>query len=121
MRRKPGTNRQIVYEIGTASEHVHLDLKVYYEPAEMPDLIDGNPDLDLFSNLDLFPDLDLNRPNPQPEAPGPPEISAAEANRKPTVHAGNKVQTSMVMSGPNTFTVMSVVKEIHIYKADTTA
>ena len=38
--------------------------------------------------------------------------------RKPIVYAGGEVQTSMQISGPNTFTVMSVIKEIHIYKAD---
>ena len=121
MRKKPGTNRQIVYEIGTASEHVHLDFTVYYEPAETFDLIDGIPNPVLFSDLDLFPDLDFYSCGPQPEAAAIPETSPVEIDRKPIVHAGGKVKTSMVMSGPNTFTIMSVVKEIHIYRADTAA
>ncbi len=115
MQRKPGTNRQIVYEIGTATDHVQLDFKVYYEPSDPSDLIDAIPDPDLFPNLDLFPDLDFYSCYPQSEVAALPETSPVEANRKSTVHAGGKVKTSLVMSGANTFTFMSVVKEIHIY------
>ena len=42
MQRKRGTNRQIVYEKGTSLDDVRLDLKVYYEPVETGELVDGS-------------------------------------------------------------------------------
>lgn len=106
MRRKPGTNKEIVYERGTRSERVRLNVKVYYEPVETQELIDGVPELELFSE------------NLRSEAPATPKTSPVAPARTPSVYAGGEVQTSMVLSGPNTFTVMSVVKKIHIYRAD---
>lgn len=106
MQRKRGANRQIVYERGTSLDDVRLDIKVYYEPVETGDLIDGTPDLARYSD-----DLRTRAAAWLASSPAAPV-------RKPTVHAGGEVQTSIQISGPNTFTVMSVIKEIHIYKAD---
>lgn len=106
MQRKRGINRQIVYERGTSLDDVRVDIKVYYEPVETGDRIDGAPDLARY-NDDL-----------RTRAVAWLASSPAAPTRKPIVHAGGEVQTSMQISGPNTFTVMSVIKEIHIYKAD---
>jgi hypothetical protein len=107
MQRKRGTNRRIVYEKGTSLDDVRLDLKVYYEPVETGELVDGVPDLARYSD-------DLRTRAAAWLASSP----VAPIARKPIVYAGGEVQTSMQISGPNTFTVMSVIKEIHIYKAD---
>lgn len=111
MRRKPGTNKQIVYERGTKLDDIRVDVKVYYEPVETENLIIGVSDLDFLGDSNYF----------EPGAAAKPETSPVAPTRKPTVHVGGEVQTSMLLSGPNAFTVMSVIKEIHIYKADSAA
>jgi hypothetical protein len=106
MRKKPGTYRQIVYKRGTNLDDVHLELKVFYEPVGARDLIDGVPDLTRYTD-------DLRA-----RAAAWLANSRDSLTRNPEVHAGGEVQSSMQMSGPHTFTVMSVIKEIRIYKAD---
>lgn len=106
MQKKRGSNRQIIYERGTSLDDVRLDIKVYYEPVETEDLIDGAPDLARYSD-------DLRT-----RAAAWLASSPAVPIRKPIIHAGGEVQTSMQISGENTFTIMSVIKEIHVYKAD---
>ena len=106
MRKKPGTYRQIVYKRGTNLDDVRLELKVFYEPVDPRDLIDGVPDLTRYTD-----DLRARAAAWLAHSPVAP-------TRNPEVHAGGEVKSSMQMSGPHTFTVMSVIKEIRIYKAN---
>lgn len=106
MRKKPGTYRQIIYKRGTNLDDVRLELKVFYEPVDPCDLIDGVPDLARYSD-----DLRARAAAWLANSPVAP-------TRNVEVHAGGEVQSSMKMSGPHTLTVMSVIKEIRIYQGD---
>ena len=65
MQRKPGTNRQIIYERGTSLDDVRLDIKVYYEPVETGILLTASP-TSLFRSGSL-PRLDMYSCDLQPE------------------------------------------------------
>ncbi len=103
MQQNPGNNRQIVYERGTTSDRVGLNVKLYYCPLEAGELSDGIPG-DLQSG----------------------DAAASQVSSLPPVRAreimdGGEIKTSMRLNGPSAFTVMSVIKEVHIFNPDAAA
>ena len=109
MRRKMKTIRKIVNAEGTISDRVRLNIKVHFDLVETQDIVDGVPDLEFsFGNLRFG------------EA-ARPQISSFARSRTPLILAGGGIQTTILLSGPTSFTVMSVIKEIHINKIDIAA
>jgi hypothetical protein len=109
MRRKMRTNRQIVNAEGTISDRVRINIKVHFDLVETQDIVDGVPDLEFsFGNLRFGETAES-------------QISSLARSRKPVILAGGGIQTTILLSGPTSFTVMSVIKEIHINKIDLAA
>jgi hypothetical protein len=105
MRREMKTIRLITNEAGTITDSVHTKVKVHFDLVETQDFVDGVPDLEFgFGNL-RFGD----------EAT--PQISSLALFGAPVVLAGGGIQTTILLNGPNAFTVMSVIKEIRIQDA----
>jgi hypothetical protein len=98
------TKRVISNEAGTISDCVRTEVKIHFDLVETQDFVDGVPDLEFsFGNL-RFGD----------EAT--PEISSLAQFRAPLVLSGGGIQTTILLNGPNAFTVMSVIKEIRIHE-----
>jgi hypothetical protein len=96
------TIRLISNEAGTITGRMQTNVKVHFDLIETQDFVDGLPDLEFgFGNL-RFGD----------EATA--QISSLARFRAPLVLAGGGIQTTILLNGPNAFTVMSVIKEICI-------
>jgi hypothetical protein len=109
MRREMKTVRHIVNQAGTISDRVRVKFKVHFDLVETQDLVDGVPDLVFsFGNLRFEEEMQ-------------PHISSLAVSRTPLILAGGGIQTTILLSGPNAFTVMSVVKEIRLNEADNAA
>jgi hypothetical protein len=109
MLREMKTIRLISNQVGTISDCVHTSFKVHFDLVETRDFVDGVPDLEFgFGNL-RFGDEAKSR------------ISSLASFRAPLVLSGGGIQTTILLNGPNAFTVMSVVKEIQVRKADLAA
>jgi hypothetical protein len=103
------TTKVIANEAGTISDSVHTKVKVHFDLIETQDFVDGVPDLEFcFGNLRFGDEVK-------------PRISSLARFGAPLVLAGGGIQTTILLNGPNAFTVMSVIKEIHIHKADIAA
>jgi hypothetical protein len=109
MRKKMRSIRNVVNESGTISNRVRLNVKVHLDFGDPQNIVDGVPDL-TFSVGDL-----------RLEAKGNPRISSPSLSRTPTILAGGSIQTTMRLTGPSAFTLISAVKEIHISKPDVVA
>jgi len=100
MLREMKTIRLISNEAGIITDRVHTKVKVHFDLVETQDFVDGVPDLEFgFGNL-RFGDEAKDR------------ISSLARFRAPLVLAGGGIQTTILLNGPNAFTVMSVIKEI---------
>ena len=109
MRRKMKTIRKIVNAAGTISDCVSLNIKVHFDLVETQDMVDGVPDLEFsFGNLRFGKAAES-------------QISSLAQSRTPVILAGGGIQTTILLSGPTSFTVMSVIKEIQINKIDLAA
>jgi hypothetical protein len=109
MGREMLTKRVITNKPGTLSDCLRTKVKVYFDLVETQDIVDGVPDLEFsFGNL-RFGD----------EAT--PQVLSLALSRAPLVLAGGGIRTTILLSGPNAFTVIGVVKEIRLYKADIAA
>src|SRR5579863_9043705 len=109
MRREMRTNRVLMNQAGTLSDSVRTDVKVHFDLIETQDLVDGVPDLEFsFGNLRFAEEASS-------------DVSSLVLARKPVLLAGGGIQTTILLSGPNAFTVMSVVKEIRLGEADLAA
>lgn len=109
MSREMRTKKVIANEAGTLSDRVHMNVKTYFDLVETQDFIDGVPDLE-YSYGDLRCGEEAR-----------PRLSTLALSRKPLILAGGGIQTTILMSGPNAFTVMSVIREIHVHQADIAA
>src|SRR3954454_19612895 len=102
MRRKLKTNRKIMNAAGTISDRVRVNFKVHFDLIETQDLVDGVPDLEFsFGNLRL-------------EQGAESQISSLARTRTPLILAGGGIQTTILLSGANAFTIMSVIKEVQV-------
>ena len=102
MLRQMRTIRLISNEAGTISDSVHTKIKVHFDLVETQDFIDGVPDLEFsFGNLRFGDEAS-------------PQISSLVRRRAPLALSGGGIQTTILLNGPNAFTVMSVIKEIRI-------
>ena len=97
MRKRLRPIQQIIDKRGRISGCVRLNVKVYCEPVEVVDLVDG------------VPDLERNTDN-KFGAAATPQLSSTAPFRKLLILNGTSIQTTMRLSGPNTFTVMSAIK-----------
>jgi hypothetical protein len=102
MNREMRTLKVISNEEGTISNCVHSSVKVHFDLVETQDFVDGVPDLEFsFGNL-RFP------------VEAKPQISILANRRMPLILSGGGIETTILLNGPNAFTVMSVIKEIQI-------
>ncbi|MGA9669914.1 MAG: hypothetical protein WBQ94_11935 [Terracidiphilus sp.] len=109
MGRKTMTKRVITNKPTTLSDCLHTKVKVHFDLVETRDIVDGVPDLEFgYGNLRFG-------------AEAKPGHASGAHSRVPAVLAGGKIQTTILLSGPHAFTVMGVVKEIRIYKANPAA
>jgi hypothetical protein len=105
MRREMRTVNLISNKAGTISDCVRTNVKVHFDLVETQDFVDGVPDLEFcFGNLRF-------------EDEAKQEISSLVLFGAPLVLAGGGIQTTILLNGPNAFTVMSVIKKIQIRKA----
>jgi hypothetical protein len=109
MRRQMRTNRVLMNQAGTLSDSVRTDVKVHFDLVETQDIVYGVPDLEFsFGNL-RFEDEAKNN------------VAWLALAHSPVVLAGGGIQTTILLSGLNAFTVMSVIKETRVFKADVAA
>jgi hypothetical protein len=102
MHREMKTIRTIANEPGTISNSAHTSVGVYFDLVETRDFVDGIPDLEFsFGNLRFPEEAD-------------PRIFTLAQFRAPLVLSGGGIETTILLNGPNAFTVMSAVKEIQI-------
>lgn len=83
---------------------VRLKVKVHVAPENPEDVVDGVPDLE----------FKVGGPSP-----GDRSVAAAPALahlRAPLIVAGGGMQTTLRLSGPSSFMLVSVIKEIHVRK-----
>jgi hypothetical protein len=105
MHRIMRTKRMMSNQAGTISNCVQTEVKVLFDLVETQDFVDGVPDLEFsFGNL-RFGDEASH------------QISSLAHHRAPLVLSGGGIQTTILLNGPNAFTVMSVIKEIQIHEA----
>lgn len=109
MGRKMLTKRVIINKPGTLSDRLRTKFKVHFDLVETQDIVDGVPDLEFSYGTLRF----------GPKAT--PGVKSLALSRTPVILAGGGIQTTILLSGPHAFTVMGVVKEIRIYKANAAA
>jgi hypothetical protein len=103
------TIKVISNEEGTISDCVHTSVKVQFDLVETQDFVDGVPDAEFsFGNLRFSDEAN-------------PKLSFLAQFRAPVVLAGGGIETTILLNGPNAFTVMSVIKEIQIREDDLAA
>jgi hypothetical protein len=90
----------------TLSNRVRLNVNVQFDLGGPQNLVDGVPDLK-FSVGSLRSRIKTAC-----------LVSPPSRGRTALTVAGGGIQTTMRLSGPSAFTFMSVIKEIHIHKAD---
>jgi hypothetical protein len=96
-------------QAGTLSDSVRTGVKVHFDLIETQDIVDGVPDLEFsFGNLRFEDEVKDN-------------VAWLVLARTPAVLEGGGIQTTILLSGPNTFTVMSVTKETRVFRADIAA
>jgi hypothetical protein len=105
MRRETKTIRQAVNKSGKISDRVQVNFHVHVGLADAGDLVDGVPDL-IFS-------IGSRRIENRAKTP----IASRAVSRDPLKLPGGRIQTTILLSGPSAFTLMSVIKEIHLNKA----
>jgi hypothetical protein len=109
MGREMLTKRVITNKPGILSDRLRTKVKVHFDLVETQDIVDGVPDLEFsFGNLRFGDDAT-------------PGITSLALSRTPLVLAGGGIQTTILLSGANSFTVMGVIKEIQVYLADIAA
>jgi hypothetical protein len=109
MHREMRTIKVISNKEGTISDCAHTDVKVHFDLVETRDFVDGVPDLEFsFGNLRFAADAN-------------PKISSLAQFRAPVVLAGGGIETTILLNGPNAFTVISVIKEIQVREDDLAA
>lgn len=105
MHRIMKTKRVISNEAGVLSNCAHTEVKVHFDLVETQDFIDGTPDLEFsFGNLRC-------------EDEASHRISSLALYGAPLVLSGGGIQTTILLNGPNAFTVMSVIREIQVHEA----
>jgi len=109
MRKKMRSIRNVVNESGAISDRFRLNVKVHLDLGEPQNIVDGVPDL-------KFTIDDLRLENKGRSRVSPPSRSGTSM-----IFSGGGVQTSMCLSGSSAFTLISVVKEVHIGNADVAA
>jgi len=109
MRKKARSIRKVVNESGTIADRVRLNVKVLLDLGDPQNIVDGTPDL-------KFSLGGLRFENNGKRRISPPTLSQASR-----ILAGAGIQTTMRLSGPGAFTFISVIKEVHIGKADLAA
>ena len=109
MRREMRTTRVILNKPGTLTDRVRTNVKVLFDLVETQDIVDGVPDLEFaYGNLRFEDELNSH-------------VLVLTHSRKPVVLEGGGIQTTILLLGPHAFTVMSVVKEIHVCDEDIAA
>ena len=108
MRKKMRSIRKVASEPATLSDRIRLNVNVHLNLGEPQNLVDGLPDM-RFSVGSLQSEDQTTYP-----------VSHASRSLAAVTVAGGGIQTTIRLSGPSAFTFMSVVKEIHIRKANTT-
>lgn len=109
MARKMKTKRVIVNKPGVLSSCLQCDVMVYFDLIETQDMVDGIPDLAYsFGNL-RFGD----------EAT--PSVSCYACARTLLQLAGGGISTTIMLSGPNAFTVVGVINEMQGSETDLAA
>lgn len=109
MRKKMRSIRNVTNESAALSDRVRLTVKAHFDLGDPQNIVDGTPDL-------KFTVGDLGM-----EDNGKSRISIPAISRTPLVLPGGAVQTTMRLSGPSAFTLISVIKEVHISKSDVVA
>lgn len=106
MRRERKTIRQTVIQSGANSDRVCVNVGVHFDLVDAQELVDGVPDLKFSVG---------NRRMANDAKTRVASLRSPDAMLKP---AGCAIQTTILLSGPNTFTLMSIIKEIQMNKAD---
>jgi hypothetical protein len=106
MRKKTRSIRKRADESARLSNRVRLNVNVHFDLGEPQNLVDG------------IPDLKFRVGSLRSQGKAASRISPPSRSRTALTVAGGGIQTSLRLSGPSAFTFMSVVKEIHIHKAD---
>jgi|SRR5580658_6405766 hypothetical protein len=106
MAREMLTKRVIINKPGTLSDCLHTRVKVYFDLIETQDIVDGVPDLEFgFGDLRFGDEVR-------------PRILLLARSHTPLVLAGGGIKTTILLSGPNAFIIVGVIKEIRADKAD---
>jgi hypothetical protein len=96
------TTNVISNEEGTISNCVDTRVRVHFDLVETQDFVDGVPDLEFsFGNLRFADEAN-------------PQVASLARFRAPLVLSGGGIETTILLNGPNAFTVISVVKEIRV-------
>ena len=90
----------------TFSDHVRLTVKAHFNLGEPQNIVDGEPDLRFSFGAIQFDDN------------GDAPVSSPANEGTSQILAGGRIQTTMRLSGPSAFTLISVVKQVQIEKAD---
>jgi hypothetical protein len=106
MRKKMRSIRKLPNESAKLFKRVRLNVNVHFDLGEPQNLVDAIPDLKFC----------LGDRRSQDKAAS--LVSPPSRFHSTLTVAGGDIQTCLRLSGPSTFTFMSVVKEIHINKAD---
>ena len=105
MRREMRTVNVISNEAGTISDRAHASVKVHFDLVETRDFVDGVPDLGFcFGNLRF-------------EDQAKSEISSFVLYGGPLVLAGGGIKTTILLNGPNAFTVVSAIEKNYLRKS----
>jgi hypothetical protein len=109
MAREMFTKRVITNKPGTLSDCLRTKVKVHFDLIETQDIVDGVPDLEFgFGDLRFRDEVR-------------PRILLLALSHTPLVLAGGGIKATILLSGPNAFIVMGVIKEIRRNKADIVA
>ena len=109
MTRKMATKRVMINEPGTLSDRLETKIRVHFDLIETQDFVDGVPDLEFsFGNLRFGDEATLS-------------VLSHSFSRTPLVLEGGGICTTILLSGPNAFTVMGVVREAVFYEAEIAA
>ncbi len=106
MHKRMRSIRNVGDKTGTSLDCVLLTVRAHFNPEEPQDIVDRVADLE-FDVGDL-----------QFEDNGNSQVLSRARGRATQIVASGGIQTTMRLSGPSAFTLISAVKEIQVNKAD---
>jgi hypothetical protein len=109
MRKKMRVVREVVREPDATANRVFLNVKVHFDLGEPQDIFDAAPD------------LEFRLGNLRSSGRGEFQVPSSAHFLSPAVFEGGGIQTTILLKGPNAFTVMSAIKEVHVRKVDMAA